>query len=186
LGLQHPDHPDLILPLLKLAISQREQGRHSESAKSYKRVVDALEKELGPTDKTTISTLSWLAYEQLQDKQYKVSAASYQRLLLLHESVLGTEHEDTIARLSFLGQAVRNIPDWLETLKTYRRLAEYRYRTLGREHPETQLCLRWLILVKDQVDGSSSGEQESNGMDKESPLATKFSRLKILSRKKGP
>jgi tetratricopeptide (TPR) repeat protein len=112
-------------------------GIYPEARTQLKRSLDLYRRLLGPTNPTTLKTLSRLGRIALFQRDYPEAEAHFRQSLEAQRRVLGPEHPDTLFSMNGLASVHYYQGNYAQAAALYSQTLEIRRRVLGPEHPDT-------------------------------------------------
>jgi CHAT domain-containing protein/Tfp pilus assembly protein PilF len=133
--------------LVQQVTKLRSAGRYSEAIPLAQKVLEIVEKQLGPEDPNTANVLEGLAGLYHATGAYGQAEPLYRRALALREKAMGPEHPDTAASLYSLAELYRGMGIYAQAEPLVQRALAIREKVLGPEHPDTAASLYLLAML---------------------------------------
>jgi CHAT domain-containing protein/tetratricopeptide (TPR) repeat protein len=151
-----------------------EQRRYAEAEPVYLRIIEILEKSVGPEQSSTGVAVNNLAILYSSMGAYDKAEPLYKRSLAITEKAQGREHRDTATSLDNMATFYEIMGSYDRAEPLYKRALAIREKVLGPEHPYIALSLNGLARLY----------REMGSYDKAVPLLQRA--LAIYEKVQGP
>ena len=142
-----PDHPEVAMTLIRLALLQIQQKRYGEAEPLYLRALPILEKVLGAGHPSVAKFLNDLAGLRVKQRKYSEAEPLLKRALAIREKALGLDHADVATSLSRIALLYEAQGRYAEAEPLYLRAIQIKERTLGLDHALVATSLNDLALL---------------------------------------
>lgn len=133
-SLGRPDHPGLIVYLLRLASVHEAQEDHVSAARLHERTLAIAEKAFGPDHPLVTIALFKAARAYHENADYLRAEPLYLRGLALAEKNNGPDHPDVATFLRWLAFLNKSTGRWMPSLRLFQRALAIREKALGPDH----------------------------------------------------
>lgn len=129
--------PDTLAVMNNLATEYTNQGKYSEAAELYVKVVAAKKHVLGAEHPSTLISLNSLGVVYRNLGQFAKARRVFAEALAARQRFLGADHPDTISSRAGLGRLLMAEGRYAEAEPALREVMESSNRILGAEHPSS-------------------------------------------------
>ena len=133
-------------------------SRYSEAIPIARRLLELLQKDLGPEHPDVAQSLNNLAMLYVEQRGYSDAEPLYKRSLAIYEAKLGKDHPDVASTLNNLANVYELQGKYADAEAFYQRSLAIREKVHGPDHPAVAVSLNNLALLYDNQGRYSDAE----------------------------